>query len=143
MSKSIPKPLPAPTEMESRSSSVEAKLVWTGRIVSFVPALMLGFSAAMKLTHATGIAEGFAHLGWSLEMVPSLAFLELSCAFIYLIPRSAVLGAVLITGLLGGAMATHIRVGDPTFVHIVLGVLVWGGLYLRDPRLRSLLPLRR
>lgn len=71
-----------------------------------------------------------------------LGILEVACVVVYLIPRTAVLGAILLTGYLGGAVATHLRVGDPCFGPILLGVVLWGGLFLRDPRLRTLIPLR-
>ena len=108
-----------------------------------VPALMLFFSGAMKLAGPPDSAKGFAHLGWPLNLATGRGVLEIICTVIYLIPRTAVLGAILLTGYLGGATATHVRVGDPYFATVVLGVLVWGGLYLRDLRLRALIPLTR
>jgi len=117
---------------------------WTGYILSALPSLLIAFSAAMKLARAPGLAESFDHLGWPVGYALGLGLLELACMIVYLIPRTAVLGAILLTGYLGGATATHVRVGDPTFwAPALLGVLLWGGLYLRDPRLRVLLPLRR
>ena len=118
-------------------------ILWTGRILGTLPALMLLFSAAMKLAGPPDLAKGFATLGIPVSHALGLGILELLCAVIYLIPRTAVLGAILLTGYLGGAIQTHIRVGDPVYTHIVLGVAIWGGLYLRDQRLRALIPLVR
>ncbi|MSU69417.1 MAG: DoxX family protein [Opitutaceae bacterium] len=122
---------------------VSKKMLWTGRILSTLPVLMLLFSAAMKLIKPPGIAEGFAHLGWPVSLALGLGILELTCTVVYVIPRTAVLGAILLTGYLGGAIATHVRVGDAYYSVILFGVLIWGGLYLRDPRLRAFIPLRR
>jgi hypothetical protein len=116
---------------------------WTGRIMSAVPVLMLLFSAVMKFVKPPGSEEGFAHLGWSLGLATGLGILELGCTVVYLIPRTAILGAILLTGYMGGAIATHVRVGDAVYLHIVFGVFIWGGLWLRDPRLRALIPLVR
>jgi hypothetical protein len=90
--------------------------------------------------------EAMAHLGWSLSLLPVLGIVLLVCTALYVIPITSVLGAILLTGYLGGAVATHLRGGDPLFSHVLfptyLGVLLWGGLYLREPRLRALIPLR-
>jgi hypothetical protein len=99
-------------------------------------------SAVMKFVKPDDVVKGFAHLGWPENLAVGLGILEIACTVIYVIPRTAVLGAILLTGYLGGAIATHVRIGDPFYVPIILGVLVWGGLYLRDARLRALLPLR-
>lgn len=115
----------------------------TGYVLSTLPVLMLLFSASMKLAHPPQLDEGFAHLGWPVNFALGLGILELACTVVYLIPRTAVLGAILLTGYLGGAIATHVRVVDPYWVQIILGVGIWGGLYLRDPRLRALIPLKR
>lgn len=117
--------------------------LWTGRIMSALPVLMLLFSAIMKLVKPPGLAEGFAHLGLPESLALGVGILELTCTLVYVVPRTSVLGAILLTGYLGGAIVAHLRVGDAFFGPIVLGVLIWGGLYLRDPRLRALIPLRR
>ncbi len=129
--------------MESNTPTVSKKILWTGRIMSAVPALMLLFSASMKLAHPPQLDEGFTHLGWPIGLALMLGVLELGCTVIYLIPRTAVLGAILLTGYMGGAIATHVRIGEPVYLHIAFGVLIWGGLYLRDPRLHALMPFRR
>lgn len=121
---------------------VSKKVLWTGRIMSAVPALMLLFSAVMKFVKPPGMEEGLKHLGWSMDLMLGLGILEAACTIVYLIPRTAIVGAILLTGYLGGAIATHVRVGDPFYSIIIFGVLIWGGLYLRDPRLRALIPLR-
>ena len=118
------------------------KAVWTGWILSILPVLLLAVSAAMKLAHPPQLDEGFAHLQLPVSFAFGLGVLEVACTVIYLIPRTAVLGAILLTGYLGGAILTHLRVGDPFYTHIILGVVIWGGLYLREPRLRALIPLR-
>ena len=80
-------------------------------------------------------------MGWPIQLAVALGILEISCTAIYLLPRTSVLGAILLTGYLGGAVATHLRIGDPYFGPVLLGVMVWGGLYFRNPRVRALIPL--
>jgi hypothetical protein len=117
--------------------------LWTGRVLSALPVLLLLLSASMKLSHPPMVVETFVgKLGYPANVLPALAALELFCAVVYAVPRTAVLGAVLLTGYLGGAVATHVRVGEAFVVPLLLGVLVLAGLYLRDERIRALLPLR-
>lgn len=116
-------------------------VVWAGWILTGLPSLLLLASAAMKLLGVPGLSEGFAHLGWPMTHAVTLGILEVAVTLIALIPRTAVLGAILVTGYMGGAIATHLRIGDPFIVQILIGMAFWGGLYLREPRLRSLLPL--
>ena len=89
------------------------------------------------------MGESLTHLGLQASLIGPLAALELTCLALYLVPQTSVLGAVLLTGYLGGAILAHLRVGDPFVIQALLGVLVWAGLYLRDTRVRALLPLRR
>jgi hypothetical protein len=96
----------------------------------------------MKLRGGPELTQGMTHLGLPESMILALAIIELSCVVVYLIPQTSLLGAILLTGYMGGAICTHWRVGDPFVVQIVLGIVVWLGLYLREPRLKSLLPLR-
>jgi hypothetical protein len=117
--------------------------VWTGRVVSGLASLVFLFSAAMKFKGGPELDQGMAHLGLPARMVLPLAVLETACTVVYLIPQTAVLGAVLLAGYLGGAICTHWRVGDPIFVQVILGLLVWLGIYLREPRLKDLIPLRK
>ena len=121
---------------------VSKKMLWTGRVMSALPVLMLLFSAVLKFAKPPGFAEGMAKLGIPESLALGLGILELACVIIYIIPRTAVLGAILLTGYLGGAILTHLRVGDNFIGPIVFGVFIWGGLFLRDPRIRALIPLR-
>lgn len=119
-------------------------ILWAGRIASAVPVVMLAMSAAMKLARTPSTLEGWTRFGYPAGALIPIGVVELACAVLYAIPRTAVLGAILVTGYLGGATATHVRAGEAVFVApVVLGVIAWGGLFLRDPRLRALLPLRR
>ena len=122
---------------------ISNKMLWAGRILSTLPVLMLLMSATMKFAQPPDVAKGFEHLGWPLGLALVLGIVELGCTILYVVPQTSVLGAILLTGYLGGATATHVRVGDAFVAPIVLGVLVWGGLFLRDPRIRALIPLRR
>jgi hypothetical protein len=116
---------------------------WAGRVVSALPVLMLAMSASMKLAHPQKVVDVFVqHLGYPESALLPLALLELTCMILYVVPRTRVLGAVLLTGYLGGAVATHVRVGDLFLGPLVVGILVWVGLYLRDPRVRALATLR-
>ena len=120
--------------------------IWTGRVLSglFVT-FMAGASIAPKLLGMAVAAETIEPLGWSADYVLMIGVFELTFVLLYLYPRTAVLGAVLMTALLGGAMATHIRVGSPLFSHTLFGIylafFMWGGLWLRLPALRSVFPL--
>jgi hypothetical protein len=115
-----------------------------GWIFSGVPALMLLGSAGMKLVSGPDqLTAGFDHLGWPIALAKPLGVLESAVTLIYLYPRTAVLGAILATGYMGGAIATHVRVGDPFIAQLLIGMAIWGGLYFRDARVRALLPLCR
>lgn len=129
--------------MTTQPAPVSKKMLWAGYILSALPVLMLLMSAVMKFMKPPSMAEGFTHLGLPEGLALGLGILELACIIIYLIPRTCVLGAILLTGYLGGATLTHLRVGDPFFAPVIVGVFVWGGLFLREPRLRALIPLRR
>jgi hypothetical protein len=119
------------------------KLVWTGRVLSCLGALPFAPSAAMKLLQHPEVIKGMVHLQLPESMILPLGILELFCVVVYAVPRTAVLGAILLTGYLGGAMLTHLRIGEAVYTHVVLGVFLWLGLFLREPRLRDLLPLRK
>jgi DoxX-like family len=123
--------------------AASGKIVWVGRGITVLAALLFLMSAVMKVVGGAAVKEGFAHLGLPESMRIPLAILEAACAVVYLIPQVTVLGAVLLTGFIGGAMCTHWRVGDPFFIHILLGLFIWLGVYLREERLKALLPLRR
>lgn len=123
-------------------------MVWVGRVLTGLFALfMLGASIAPKLLGMPVAAETLTALGWSAEWVLPIGLMELGFLILYLYPRTSVLGAVMMTGLLGGAMATQVRIDNPLFSHqlfgLYLGLILWGGLWLRDPGLRALFPFRR
>lgn len=118
------------------------KIAWAGRVISILASLVFLMSAFMKVKGGAEVTQGMAHLGLPESLILPLAILEISCVVIYLIPRTSVLGAVLLTGYIGGAICTHMRVGDPFFIQVALGIFVWLGLYLREDRLKKLLPLR-
>ena len=121
--------------------------MWAGRIISGIVAVFMAFDGVLKLFKPAPVLESFETLGYPLSTVIPLGILALGCAIVYAIPRTSILGAILLTGYLGGAVATHTRHGDPLFSHILfpvyVGVLAWVGLYLRDARLRELVPLRK
>jgi DoxX-like family len=124
--------------------AVSSKRLWAGRIVSALPALLLLFSGTMKLFKVPAVFEGMGHYGFPEHLIVLIGMLEVGCTIVYLVPRRAVLGAILMTAHLGGATATNVRLGDSSFIGPILaGVFVWAGLYLRDRRLSELLPLRR
>ncbi len=123
-------------------------MFWTGRVMTGLFALfMAGASIAPKLLGMPVVDETLAQLGWPAGHGLAIGILELVLLVLYLVPRTSVLGAVLTTALLGGAMATQIRAGNPLFSHVLfgvyLGLFMWGGLWLRDPRLRALFPVVR
>lgn len=123
--------------------------VWTGRVLSGLFVLfMLGASIAPKFFMADMVAEqNMTPLGWPAKYLMLIALIELGCVILYVIPRTSLLGAVLMTGLLGGAIATNLRVENPLFSHtlfgVYLGLFMWGGLWLRDASLRAVFPVRR
>jgi hypothetical protein len=131
-------------QAETQPAPTPKWMIWIGWLIGVVPVLFLVFSGVMKLLKPPFLVEGFTtHNGFDESVILPLGIVELACTLVYLIPRSAVLGAILLTGYLGGAVATHLRVGEAALIFpVVLGVLVWLGLYLRDYRLRALLPLR-
>lgn len=125
-------------------STKTSRTTWIGRGISALPVLMLLMSAGMKLSHAPDfVAQWTDKLGWPVERLTAIAVLELAVTALYVFPRTAVLGAVFLSAYLGGAVATHVRVGDPFVIPILLGVAAWVGIYLRDDRLREVAPLRR
>lgn len=122
-------------------------LLWIGRALTTVFALfILVASVAPKLVEAEVARDSMVQLGWPEGHVLTIGLIELTCLVLYLVPRTSLVGAVLMTGLLGGAMATQIRVENPLFSHVLfgvyLGLFMWGGLWLRDPALRALFPFR-
>ena len=131
----------------TRTGPVSNMAIWAGRILSGLVVLFLVFDGAIKLVPIDAVTESLTELGYPVDLARGLGVLVLVCTILYVNPRTAVLGAILLTGLLGGAIATHLRVGSPLFTHLLfgayLGVMAWGGLFLRDERVRALIPLRR
>lgn len=119
-------------------------MLWIGRVISLWPVFVVVMSSTWKLTRNPWYVREFARIGWSDSALPLLAFLQLGSLLLYVIPQTAVLGAVLLTGYLGGAIATYVRMGEPypVLVPLSTAVIAWIGIYLRDERLRALLPLR-
>ena len=122
-------------------------MLWTSRILSGLAVLFMLFDVTIKLTQSPMAIQGTTELGYPASAVFTIGLIQLLCLALYAIPQTAVLGAVLFTGYLGGAVATHLRLGNPLFSHqlfpLYVAAFLWGGLYLREPRLRALLPLRR
>jgi len=125
-------------------SDTSNKMMWSGYALSGLVTLFLLMDAAMKLLQLPIVAETGLALGWPAETAFPLGVILLICTLLYVWPRTSILGAILLTGYLGGAIASHIRIGNPLFIHVLFGVylalFVWGGLWLRDARLRALLP---
>ena len=131
--------------MNDGSAPISTTALWAGRILSGLAALFLLVDGVMKLIEPQVVVEGTVKLGYPESAIFGLGVVLLFCTILYVIPRTAILGAILLTGYLGGAVATHVRIGDPAFnilFPVVFGALIWGGLYLRDERLRALIPLR-
>lgn len=120
--------------------------LWTGRIMSGLVIAFMLLDGAMKLVPLDVVVTTSEQMGIPGSLARTLGVIGLICTVLYAVPRTSVLGAVLLTGYLGGAIASHLRLGDPIFTHtlfgLYLGLLAWGGLYLRDARLRALIPLR-
>jgi hypothetical protein len=123
------------------------RTVTIGRVLSALAILFLSFDVGIKLVQLPIVGETLRELGYAPELGLTIGIVELVCLVLYVIPRTAVLGAILWTGVFGGGIATHLRVDSPLFSHVLfgvyLGLLVWGGLYLRNSRLRELLPVAR
>jgi hypothetical protein len=128
------------------TASASNKRLWAGRIVSGLPTLFLLADSAGKFARPAPVVEGTVRLGYPESVILGLGVLLLACTVPYLIPRTSFLGAILLTGYLGGAVATHLRAGDPLFTHVLfpvyLGIMLWAGLYLRNDRLAALVSMR-
>jgi hypothetical protein len=136
------------TSTEAMAGHLEASVPrwrpWLGRALSALPILAMLASAAMKLSGQPQVLELFSgKYGFPRHLLPVIGVLELTCAALYAIPATSVIGAVLVSAYFGGAVVTHVRVGEAFAVPVLLGVLAWAGLYLRDARFRALVPLRR
>ena len=129
--------------VQSTQSSKAA--LWLGRIISVLPALFLIFDGVVKITRIQPVIDSSAQLGLPISTIPAIGLLLIACTVLYLIPHTAVLGAVLLTGYLGGAVSTHVRAEEGVSALIfplVMGALIWGGLFLQERRLRALIPVR-
>jgi len=132
---------------ENDTRSVSKGRLWTGWILSALPALMLIMGGIMDLMKPDFVVKTTVEMGYPEGVITGLGIVVLICVILYLIPNTAVLGAILLTGYLGGAVATHVRHGDPFFANVLapvyFAIVVWAGVYLREPRLSALVPLRR
>lgn len=128
-----PTPHAAPTKVR----------LWIGRVLTALPILMLAMSAAMKLSHSAEFVTKWEAMGFAEGLLTPIGLLEVLCLAVYAVPRTRILGAILVTAYLGGATVTHVRTGTPFLIPVVLGVLAWAGVYLTDPRLSALVPFRR
>ena len=127
------------------TSSVSKTSRWTGYIISALPVLFLLMDGGMKLFKPAFVVEATTKLGYQEGVIVPLGVVLLACTILYLVPVTSVLGAILLTGYLGGAVATQVRVREaafPILFPVIIGALLWGGLYLRDTRLRALIPIR-
>ena len=130
----------------TQTAPFSKKKLWAGRIISALAILFLLFDAITKLMKVAPVLEACARLGYPASLAVCIGTLLLACVVVYAIPGTSILGAILLTGYLGGAVAANVRVGDPlfeTFFPVIFGVLIWAGIFLRDDRLRTLIPLRR
>jgi len=131
---------------DTQTAPVSKKILWTGRIMSALVVLFLLMDGVMKLVNPAPVVEGMTKLGYPLSLTSVIGIVLLVCVAVFAIPRTSVLGAILLTGYLGGAVASQLRVGLPWFSNVLapvyIGVLIWGGLFLRDRRLRALIPVR-
>jgi hypothetical protein len=134
-------------EITTQTAPVSKTQLWAGRIISALPVLFLLFDGVIHLTRIAPVVDSFNQLGYPIVLALGLGIIELVCVVLYVVPPTSVLGAILLTGYLGGAVASNLRIGAPLFSNalfpVYVGVLLWAGLYLRSNRLRALLPLRR
>jgi hypothetical protein len=128
--------------MESATQAVSKTNLWAGRIISTLVVLFLLFDAVAKLMKIAPVLQAFTQLGFSTSLAVPIGAVLLVCTILYVIPPTSILGAILLTAYLGGATVTHVRAGQPFYFPVIFGVLVWGGLYLRENRLRALIPFR-
>jgi len=132
---------------QSQTAAVTRSMIWTGWIMSGIVVVFLMFDGITKLMMIAPVVDATTGIGYPVGVIRPLGIVCLACAILYAIPRTSILGAILLTGFLGGAVASKVRLEDPLFSQVLFGVyvgiLAWGGLYLRDGRLRALIPLRR
>ncbi|MGB0036082.1 MAG: DoxX family protein [Candidatus Acidiferrales bacterium] len=126
-----------------QAATTSKTMLWAGYIISAIPVLFLILNGVMSVIKPEMVKQGVAHLGYPESAAPSISIAMVACALVYAIPRTSILGAILLTGYLGGATASHVRIGEPFYFPIIFGVLVWLGLFLRDERLRAIVPIRK
>lgn len=127
--------------MPDTNTSISKGARIAGWVLSILPCLLFIMGGIMKLVQPAGFEEGLKPMGWDAGTMKYIGIVELACAAIYLFPRTAVLGAILLTGYMGGAIATHVRVGDMVFTQILIGIVIWFALWLSDSRVKNLIPL--
>ena len=128
-----------------QTAPTSKSMLWTGRIISALPVLFLLMDGVMKLFKPRVVVDATVQLGYPESVILGLGIVLITCTVLYIIPPTSGLGAILLTGYLGGAVATHVRVGEglfPVLFPVIVGLLIWGGLYLRNERVRALVPLR-
>lgn len=130
-------------QSDNQAPPVSNKMIWAGRIMSALPVLFLLMDGVVKLLKPAPVVEAFAHIDLPISLALGLGLLELACTLVYVIPRTSILGAILLTGYLGGATSIHVRSGTPFYMPLIIGVLLWGGIYLRDSRVRALIPFQK
>ncbi len=131
-----------PASITASVPTPSKRTIAIGWVLTILPAGMLLMSATMKFLKPPEVLKSMEPLGLPSHIITPLGLLEVCCTILYLIPKTAVLGAILLTGYLGGAILTHLRVGDQFIAPAILGIVLWFGLFLREPRLRMLIPLR-
>ena len=133
-------------QSQTQTASPLQGALWAGRVLTALAVSFLLFDGIVKFVGIPAVAEASEQLGFPINLNPGIGMVLLACVALYAFPRTSVLGAILLTGYLGGAVAMHVRVGNPLFSHVLfptyVGAMIWGGLYLRDLRLRALIPLR-
>jgi DoxX-like protein len=117
-------------------------MLWTGRVLSALPILLMAGGGIAALIHPAMMTEGLSKYGYPPEAGRPIVIAEIACALVYAIPQTSILGAILLTGYLGGATATHVHAGEPFIFPIIFGIIVWLGVFFREPRLRALVPFR-
>ena len=126
----------------TETSKTPAWIYWTGWVVTVLPSLLLIFSAVTKFVAPPAVTEGFTKAGWNANLLVPLGVVELTSTILYLIPQTSTLGAILLTGYMGGAICHHLRLGEPIVFQVIVGMVIWLGLFMREPRLRAILPIR-
>ena len=119
------------------------KMTWIGWGISILCVLPFLMGILMQFSKPEMVTQGMAHMGIPISLSKPLFIVEVACLILYLIPQTAVFGAILLAGYMGGAIMTHLRIGEPVYLQIAIGVLFWLGIWLREPSLRAILPLRR